>query len=69
MSLFKCKHPVNSLGVQKEATEVWENVDFTTVTYHLLCMKCGEYVKVEYTKLNGGVDAFLARKRPHASTT
>ena len=58
---FKCKHPAKYLGVRTEETRQVQNEDFERVCYHLLCLKCGEPVEVAYSKLIGGVEAFMAR--------
>ena len=68
-NLFKCKHPLATLGVQKEQTitPIWENGklgfvfdnEFVLVTYHLVCLKCGENVKIEHAKTIHGVEAFM----------
>lgn len=60
MWLFKCKHPAQSLGVQREETS---NVDgeFKVTTYHLFCRNCSKPVAITYASIIGGVDAFLSR--------
>jgi hypothetical protein len=63
MTLFKCKHPFDSLYVAKNATEKTIDEDFTTVRYYFFCQKCGKDITMAYTKMNGGVDAFIDRAR------
>ena len=61
---WKCKHPFNRLGVQREATSVPSPKypeDYNHVTYHLFCQKCGEKLDITYAQMIGGVDGFLAR--------
>lgn len=60
--LFKCRHPVDRLGVLSEATEEKISDEFLAVTYHLICLKCGEHVGITYAKLIDGVDGFLSKK-------
>lgn len=62
MSWFECKHPLESLVVEKEATTSVIDTDFKRVTYHFYCNKCSEEVKMSYATTVGGVEAFLNRK-------
>lgn len=61
MRLFKCKHPIESIGVAKEATFTKRDKDFVVITYHLVCRRCGEDIELNYAKMIGGVDEFLRR--------
>lgn len=54
---FKCKHPANSLCVEKEATV--SNTDdplYQHVTYHLFCLKCDEKVEIKFARLTCSVE-------------
>jgi hypothetical protein len=66
MNIFKCKHPFESLYVQKNAVEIEIDQDFAQVRYHFICEKCGKELTMAYTKLVGGVDAFIDRARGNA---
>lgn len=59
MSIFKCKHPADMLGVEKSETREQRNNDFDLVTYHLYCCSCGQKVKISYAALRGGVAGFM----------
>ena len=72
-NLFKCKHPINRLVVEKEQTITplqrkisrgFFQIDehFEKITYHLVCLKCGENVKIEHAKTNHGVESLLSKK-------
>ncbi len=58
---FKCKHPVDSLVVEKDATVIEHDKDFEYIDYHFVCINCGEKVKIGYAKMIGGVEAFIKR--------
>ena len=62
MSWFKCKHPFDSLVVEKEATESPIDSEFKRITYHFYCMKCSKEVKMSYAKTIAGLGAFLDKK-------
>ncbi len=62
-NIFKCRHPANSLVVDKDATVKNIDEDFDEITYHLFCTDCNEKVEVGYAKMIGGVDAFIERGR------
>ena len=62
-NLFKCKHPVDSLIVDKDATIKNIDEDFDEITYHFICIECDKKVNVGYAKMIGGVDAFIERGR------
>jgi hypothetical protein len=50
---FKCKHPAKWLYVEKDHTERDSRDypgEFTQITYHLYCLKCGEKVNISYSK-------------------
>ena len=51
LNMFKCKHPIMSLLVEKESTFEVIDKDFLKITYHLYCSKCKEKVKISYSKL------------------
>jgi hypothetical protein len=51
------------LYVQKNAVEIEIDQDFAQVRYHFICKKCGKELTTAYTKLVGGVDAFIDRAR------
>jgi hypothetical protein len=59
---FLCAHPLAFLNVEKDAETQKDDEDYSTVTYHFSCARCRKRgLKVQYLKLNGGVQAFLAR--------
>ena len=62
ITLFKCSHPFNRLGVKKEHTVEIMDVEFNKVTYHLFCRKCGADLPLSHAKLVGGVEAFLTKE-------
>ena len=62
IKLFKCKHPFNAIGVEKEHASVIHDADFEHIDYHFFCRNCGEKLTLKYAKMIGGVDAFLSRK-------
>lgn len=64
---FNCKHPVQYLVVEKDATETKIDYDYTQICYHLACLKCREKVSIKYAKINGGVEGFLGRLRVKAT--
>lgn len=46
-NLFKCKHPSKYLIVVKgNPTRVKLDEDFTKVTFHLHCTKCGKAIDI-----------------------
>lgn len=50
---FKCKHPFESLIVEKDETVEPSPKyprDFNHVTYHLHCYKCGEKLNIKYAQ-------------------
>lgn len=49
---FNCRHPVGSLGVEKEHSVTASDVDdrFEIVTYHLYCQKCFKCVQVTHAR-------------------
>jgi hypothetical protein len=59
LSLFKCTHPANRLGVERKETVEPMNDDFNIVTYHLVCRKCGEQISLNYADPIGGSAGFL----------
>jgi len=64
LGFFKCSHPFDRLCVEKEHSEVTVDKDFSEITYHLHCRKCGTNLPLTHAKIIGGVDAFLARDEP-----
>lgn len=58
-----CTHPFDRLGVEEHATSEIKDEDFEHITYHLICRKCNKRLPLKYTKLIGGVEAFLDRHK------
>ena len=61
--IFKCKHKLSDLIVQKAETREIIDEDFEKITYHFKCLNCRKIVTKGYTELRGGVNAFLERGR------
>ena len=59
MSWFACKHPARSLFVDRDSSVMKRDEDFTDVTFHLVCFKCGEKVDIGYSMLTKTVPEFL----------
>lgn len=59
--LFSCKHPAGRLMVEKSETIEQSDADFDHVTYHFICGRCYQPVKVKHARCRGGVEAFLQR--------
>jgi hypothetical protein len=63
LSLFKCTHPANRLGVERKETVEPMHDDFNLVTYHLVCIKCDKQISLNYADPIGGSAGFLASRQ------
>ena len=59
MFLFSCNHPAKSLFVKRDSTMGKRDSDFTDITHHLFCMKCGSDIDISYSMMNHTVQEFL----------
>lgn len=50
LGLFGCKHPFESLVVEKDATVAPfdDDIDYEVVTYHFYCLKCRKPIDKKY---------------------
>lgn len=63
-NLFKCKHHSEYLVISKgNPTRTKVDDDFTKVTFHLHCFKCGEDVDISCNVFTHGVEGFLNNKK------
>ncbi len=58
---FKCKHPFDSLVVEKGSTKENYDEDFDHVTFHLYCIKCNSSLEITYAATIGGIEGFMSR--------
>jgi hypothetical protein len=57
---FKCKHPANALDVEKGQTiEPSKQCpeEYQLITFHFICSKCSEPVKISYSRLRPEIEA------------
>lgn len=55
----KCGHSASDLCVEREPTVEPIDAEFSSIVYHLFCVKCGQPVTIKHAKLNASVNAFL----------
>jgi len=59
---FKCKHPFDSLIVEREQTIGKIDDDFEEVIYYLHCWQCHQVLQLAHAKCINGTSAFFDRK-------